>query len=347
MKKYLLAAASALLLAGASSAQDTPKKNNDVKAEKDRKKDDKKLKEYEEIIIKRKDDKDTKVTIEIKDDEVFVDGKPIDDFEEDDITVQKRGPRRMRFESHDASPFRADNGGWSFGAEDMELDMAGDRPFLGVTSEGSTEGAKVTSVSENSAAAKAGLKAGDVITKVNDKAVFDHEQLSETIGDYKPNDKVTILYKRDGKENKAAVTLGERPRTRTLRGGPNAPNAPIPPIPPMPPMMFEGGDDFGDVFNFRATNDRPRLGLKVQDTEDGKGVKVLDVDEGSVAEKAGIKKDDVITSFEGKDVSSAGDLARASREMKDKSSLKVQLNRNGKAQTIDIKVPKKLKTANL
>ena len=73
------------------------------------------MKEYEEIIIKRKDsDKDTKVTIEIKDDEVFVDGKPIDDYEEDDISVQKRGPRRLRFESHDASPFRMDNGGWSF-----------------------------------------------------------------------------------------------------------------------------------------------------------------------------------------------------------------------------------------
>ncbi|RYZ82473.1 MAG: PDZ domain-containing protein, partial [Proteobacteria bacterium] len=109
----------------------------------------------------------------------------------------------------------------------------------------------------------------------------------------------------------------------------------------------EGDHDFGDVFNFRATSDRPRLGLKVQDTEDGKGVKVLDVDEGSVAEKAGIRKDDVITSFEGKEVASAGDLAKASRESKDKSSLKVQLNRNGKSQTIDIKVPKKLKTANL
>ena len=72
------------------------------------------------------------------------------------------------------------------------------------------------------------------------------------------------------------------------------------------------------------------MDLKVQDTEDGKGVKVLDVDEGSVAEKAGIKKDDVITSFEGKDVTSAGDLAKASREMKEKSTLKVQLKQEWK-----------------
>ena len=68
--------------------------------------------------------------------------------------------------------------------DDMEMDMDGNRPFLGVTSEGSTEGVKVTMVSENSGAAKAGLKAGDIITKVNDKAVFDHEQLSEAIGEH-------------------------------------------------------------------------------------------------------------------------------------------------------------------
>jgi len=51
--------------------------------------------------------------------------------------------------------------------------------------------------------------------------------------------------------------------------------------------------------------------------------------------------------IEGKEVTSASDLARASREAKDKSSMKVQLNRNGKPQTIEVKVPKKLRTANL
>ena len=190
------------------------------------------------------------------------------------------------------------------------------------------------------AAAKAGLKKNDVITKINDKEVFDHEQLSEAIGKFKPEEKVTITYKRDGKENKTTATLGKRNRTIA-----RAPHAPFPPDAPMPPMVFDFKDgDFGDVFQYHS---KPRLGLKVQDTEDGKGVKVLDVDEGSAAEKAGIKEDDVITSFEGKEVTSASDLAKASREAKDKSSFKVQLNRNGKPQTIDVKVPKKLRTANL
>jgi serine protease Do len=87
--------------------------------------------------------------------------------------------------------------------------------------------------------------------------------------------------------------------------------------------------------------------LKAQDTEDGKGVKVIDVDEGSAADKSGIKKDDVITEFEGKEVNSADALAQASHESKDKPSVKVKVNRGGNSQTIDVKIPRKLKTANL
>ena len=331
MKKYLFSAAAALLLCSiAATAQQAEK--TDAKPKKEIKKD-KKLKEYDEIIIKRKDpEKDAKVTIEIKDDQVIVDGKPIDEFTDDELNVIQRdadhfgltGPR---------TPFRFDEGDWSTD----ELGVAGDKPFLGVSTEGSSDGVRIVNVSENSAAAKAGLQKGDIITMVNDKKVYDHEQLTDAIASFKPDDKVTIAYKRDGKEYKTTATLGKRKMavTRTLRG----PG-------PMPPMVFNFDDgELGDVFQFQ--NARPRLGLKVQDTEDGKGVKVLDVEEGSAAEKAGIKQDDVITSFEGKEVSSASELARASRDVKDKSSMKVQLNRNGKPQTIEVKVPKKLRTANL
>jgi serine protease Do len=337
MKKYLLSAAAAIMITGyASVAQDSKPADSSPKKENNKADKNDKLGEYDEIIIKRKDaDKDAKVTIEIKDDKVFIDGKPIDEFVDDEVSVRMRGANRFRLNSP-GSPFRMGDDNWEF--ENFDDDR--DRPFLGVTSEGSSSGVKITSVSENSAAAKAGLKKDDVITKINDKEVFDHEQLSEAIGKFKPEEKVTITYKRDGKENKTTATLGKRNRTIA-----RAPHAPFPPDAPMPPMVFDFKDgDFGDVFQYRT---KPRLGLKVQDTEDGKGVKVLDVDEGSAAEKAGIKEDDVITSFEGKEVTSASDLAKASREAKDKSSFKVQLNRNGKPQTIDVKVPKKLRTANL
>jgi serine protease Do len=226
-----------------------------------------------------------------------------------------------------------------------------ERPFLGVMTEGSSNGAQVESVSENSGAEKAGLKPDDVITKINDKEVFDHEQLSKAIGGHKPGDQVTITYKRDGKENKTTATLGKRvsPQVRMFpRGGNRV----------MPPMAFNLDRDFNFEHNFDQNFEhnfdniidmraRPRLGIKAQDTEDGNGVKVLDVEEGSAAEKAGIKANDIITSFEGKKVNSASALAEASREAREKNALKIELKRNGKPQTIEVKVPKKLKTANL
>lgn len=340
MKRYFMLAAAAFLLTGyATTAQDAKTiPGNDSKKEQGRDKKDK-LGEYDEIVIKRKnDDKDAKVTVEIKGDEVLIDGKPIDDFANDEVSVKIRGANRFRLNTP-GSPFRMEDG-WTFDGLDM-ADNDGNVAFLGVTTEGSSSGARITGVSENSAAAKAGLKKDDIITKVNDKAVFDQDDLSEQIRSYKPDDKITITYKRGDKESKTTAILGKR---NMMMG--RAPMPPRAPGAPMPPMVFnfDENGDLGEMFQNHA---KPRLGLKVQDTEDEKGVKVLDVDENSPAAKAGIKENDIITSFEGKQVTSAGDLAKASREAKEKSTLKVQLNRNGKTQTVDIKVPKKLKTANL
>ena len=103
-------------------------------------------------------------------------------------------------------------------------------------------------------------------------------------------------------------------------------------------------DGFGQTFSF---NGRPRLGIRAQDTEDGKGVKVLSVDEGSAADKAGIKQGDIITEFEGKSINSADELASAARSTKDQSAMKLKLQRDGRSQTVEVKIPKRLKTTNL
>ena len=91
----------------------------------------------------------------------------------------------------------------------------------------------------------------------------------------------------------------------------------------------------------------PKLGLSVQDTEDGKGVKVLDVDDDGNAAKAGIKENDVITRVNEEEVNSADEISRLVRTNRDKPSLRLQVLRNGKSQTIEVKVPRKLKTADL
>jgi len=59
-----------------------------------------------------------------------------------------------------------------------------------------------------SPAEKAGLKEYDIITKINNEAVGVAGGLSSILGEYRPGDKVSVTYLRDGKEATTTVTLG-------------------------------------------------------------------------------------------------------------------------------------------
>lgn len=74
---------------------------------------------------------------------------------------------------------------------------------------------------------------------------------------------------------------------------------------------------------------------------------MISIEEGSAAEKAGIHKNDIITEFDGEIVNSAEDLADAARDAREKTSMKVKLTRSGSSKTIEIKIPRKLKTSQL
>ncbi|MFE3549955.1 S1C family serine protease [Streptomyces kronopolitis] len=65
-------------------------------------------------------------------------------------------------------------------------------------------------VTPNGPAAKAGLKPGDMITKLDDTVIDSGPTLISEIWQHKPGDDVTLTYKRDGKEHTTHVTLGQR-----------------------------------------------------------------------------------------------------------------------------------------
>ncbi|MFJ7496240.1 trypsin-like peptidase domain-containing protein [Streptomyces sp. NPDC097727] len=65
-------------------------------------------------------------------------------------------------------------------------------------------------VAKGGPADRAGLKAGDVITKFDDTVIDSGPTLIGEIWTHKPGDRVTLTYKRDGKTATAEVTLGER-----------------------------------------------------------------------------------------------------------------------------------------
>ncbi len=71
-----------------------------------------------------------------------------------------------------------------------------------------TQGGQVQSVQSGGAADKAGLKKGDVITKVDDEVVDGSESLVATVRGHRPGDKVTITYIRNGKTSTTTAVLG-------------------------------------------------------------------------------------------------------------------------------------------
>ncbi|WP_405855618.1 trypsin-like peptidase domain-containing protein [Streptomyces sp. NBC_00090] len=93
-------------------------------------------------------------------------------------------------------------------------------PVIGATvnmteqGEGATIAAQgsggTASVTPNGPAAKAGLKAGDVITGFGGHQIDSGPTLISEIWTHKPGDSVKITYERDGKTNTATVVLGER-----------------------------------------------------------------------------------------------------------------------------------------
>lgn len=70
--------------------------------------------------------------------------------------------------------------------------------------------AQAPAIVPNSPAAKAGLKTGDVVTKVGDKKLSAKQTLADILSQYKIGDKVELTIKRDGQEQKVSITLEER-----------------------------------------------------------------------------------------------------------------------------------------
>ena len=83
------------------------------------------------------------------------------------------------------------------------------RDFAESINLGKTQGAVVGSVEEGSPAAKAGLEAGDVILKIDGRAVDGSAELSRTIRALKPGSKVNLTVWRGGKTRDVAVTVAE------------------------------------------------------------------------------------------------------------------------------------------
>lgn len=310
-------------------------------AQPDKKKD---SKDAEQIIITLKGDTKETVLVEVKGDKVTVNGKDVKDLD-GDISVQRNKIKDVKA----LALTRGGNNRYSYNYNNDNFNSFAfddNRAMLGVTTEKVANGAEVQEVTKGSAAEKLGLKKGDVITKIDDKKIDSPDDLSAAVRKHKAGEKVTVTYLRDKKELKGTEELTKWKGVTVYSGDSNI-QFDLGDLSGLGSIGPRIGNSLGQSWTWSGSGNGPKLGLSVQDSEDGKGVKVIDIDDEGNAAKNGIKEDDVITEIDGKAVNSADEVAKIVRESREKISINVKLLRDGKPQSIDLKMPRKLKTANL
>jgi serine protease Do len=306
-------------------------------------------KKSEQIIITNNGDSNKKMTIEVDGDNVTVNGKPLSEYHDGEVKIIRKNSMDRDFSF---APGRKDMNIELF---ENDSDNASPKAFLGVLTSKADNGVKINEVVKGSAAEKAGLASGDIITKVGDKTINSPSNLIAAVTSHKPGDEVSVSYLRENKELNSNVKLGEKKADRRtmIFNGDN---------PGMDGNMFNNGMTWmpkmrempnmqempNAYFKFWNNNDnKPRLGLKIEDTEKGNGVKVLEVEKGSAADEAGIRKNDIITSLNGDKVNDVDEVKEHLNQSKDVEILNLKALRNNAEMNFKVKVPKKLKSANL
>jgi len=128
----------------------------------------------------------------------------------------------------------------------------------------SKNGALIVSIIPDSPAADSGLMEEDVVIKVDNKKIESDRDLVRVISSKHPGDYTTFTVIRGDEKLRISVVLGERPTQEDL-------------------MSMNSKSVSFDI-----------LGLKVSELNSGKGVKIVSVESGSVAQQNGLRKDDII-----------------------------------------------------
>lgn len=302
-------------------------------------------KKVEEITIMGNGGNEMNFKVEVIGDSVIVNGKPLQELNDKNVTIKKK--KMIIKGDNGTTEFSFDGNDDGLANNDFLFDKNKNAlPFLGVATEKKTmdemnTGALITEVIKESAAEKAGLQKNDIITKIDDLDITDPSSLTNTILLYKPQDKITVEYKRNGKTKKAKVVLGEKKGVTTPSFKMISPED-------MGGLNFSEGMPFFKNFDWNSEIPKQKkIGLKIQDTEAGNSVKVVKVEEGSAAEKAGIIAGDIILKIDGIATKNTDDAREQLKMEETKTKYVLKISRNEKEMDIEIKIPKEIKTLDL
>jgi len=149
------------------------------------------------------------------------------------------------------------------------------------------EGVYVTDVSNDGAAKVAGIKSGDIITKINNVNVTSGPEMVEQVARYKPGDKITVTYKRNGKEYTANITLKNKAGNYDV-------------VKEEDNTLDKLGGEFETLDKKKATS-----------YEIAGGVVVKKINEDGLLSKTRMQEGFVITMADGKPITSIDDLKKA------------------------------------
>ncbi|MDT5261645.1 MAG: serine protease Do [Acidobacteriota bacterium] len=160
------------------------------------------------------------------------------------------------------------------------------------------KGVIIGSVQKGSAAEKAGLKQGDVITAFNGNAVGDANELRNLVAATQPGTDAELTILRDGREQQVKVTLGELTASASAgreEGGEG-----------------EGGEQSeGGKLGITLTPLTPELASRLRLPEDKQGLVITGVDPSGPAAEAGMQQGDLIEQANRQPVKSIEDLRAA------------------------------------
>jgi serine protease Do len=229
-------------------------------------------------------------------------------------------------------------------------------------------GALVKEVTSDSAAAKAGLKEGDVILSYQAEVVQSAAQLARLVRETPAGRKVALEVRREGSIQKLTATLEEdtvRPlaleraleRVMPRKGGKSSLDIPeLPEVSLLPEdfgealkgkLLMERGHLREQMDRLRTElggSSRRRLGIRYQEIDGQlagyfkveKGLLITDVDADSPAGKAGLRAGDVILKVNGSSVESGSDLREEVRKVEAGGQASLTVQRDGRS--VEVKV---------
>ena len=171
----------------------------------------------------------------------------------------------------------------------------------------STEGILIGDVVPDGPADKAGIKAGDIITKFNGKPVDDASRFRNAVAGTAPDTKVTLQVFRDGKTKKIDVTIG-------LLEGQH--------------LVSKGGQstvDLGMTVQTLTTDLARQAGFD----EDDMGVIVTRVEPGSPAARVSIRPGDLILVVGSSEIKDLADFRNAMKESDVQNGIRMLVKRDG------------------